>query len=253
VPDPHRALRAEVVDQLQHVGDDVLLRVRVGRRVRRGAAVAAHVGRHRPEAQAREHRQLVPPADRQLGPAVQEQHHGPVLGACREVPGDMPVGAQGVLEDLRHRGGQSRWSTTFTTLPVGRPYQEPAHAPRLLRQRAHDLEAHLLRLRPGGVDVVGGHRHHRVLRRGGVARDELDPARRSRAGEAGHPSQVELFGGEPEEVGVEGLRRVDVGHPEIGDDAVGAHVLPLFASAGYNPRGERHCVVSYTKSNLVTR
>src|SRR6478752_9201308 len=35
---------------------------------------------------------------------------------------------------------------------VGRPHQEPAHAPGLLRQRAHDLEAQLLRLRPGGVD-----------------------------------------------------------------------------------------------------
>jgi hypothetical protein len=45
-----------------------------------------------------------------------------------------------------------------------------------------------------------------------------------------HPSHVELLGAEPEVAGVEALRCVNVGHPEIGHDAYGAHAILLPAT-----------------------
>lgn len=54
--DPHGLLRAEMIQQLHHVRDYVLEGVVVVSGVRAGAAIAAHVGGYRPEAEAAEHR-----------------------------------------------------------------------------------------------------------------------------------------------------------------------------------------------------
>jgi hypothetical protein len=50
-----------MIEQLNHVGGDVLQRVVLVPRIDAGPAIAAHVRRHRPEAQPAEHRQLMPP------------------------------------------------------------------------------------------------------------------------------------------------------------------------------------------------
>jgi hypothetical protein len=42
-----------------------------------------------------------------------------------------------------------------------------------------------------------------------------------------YPPHVELFGAQAEKVGVEALRRLDVRHLEVGDDAGGAHEVLL--------------------------
>ena len=63
VPDPDGPVTSEAVEELEHVGDDVLERVILVPRVDAGPAVAAHVGRDRPKTEMGETRQLVTPAD----------------------------------------------------------------------------------------------------------------------------------------------------------------------------------------------
>src|SRR3954452_18340531 len=125
-----------------------------------------------------------------------------------------PPGSGRVVHDVDHRS-------------VRCPDEETADAPRLGGQRVHDLVAEFPRLRVGSVDVVGEDGDERVLGRRGVARDELDVRAGVRGGVAGHPAHVELLGAQAEVAGVEALRRLDVGHREIGDDAGGAHAVLL--------------------------
>src|SRR3954453_13415247 len=125
-----------------------------------------------------------------------------------------PPGSGRVVHDVDHRS-------------VRCPDEEAADAPRLGGPRVHDLVAEFLRLRVGSVDVVGEDGDERVLGRRGVARDELDVRAGVRGGVAGHPAHVELLGAQAEVAGVEALRRLDVGHREIGDDAGGAHAVLL--------------------------
>ena len=63
VPDPDGPVTSQAVEELEHVGDDVLERVILVPRVDAGPAVAAHVGRDRPKTEVGETRQLVTPAD----------------------------------------------------------------------------------------------------------------------------------------------------------------------------------------------
>jgi hypothetical protein len=85
VADPHRLVVAQRREQLEHVGHRVLERVVFVPRVDARTAVAAHVGRHRMKAQAREARQLMAPAQRQLGPAVHEDDRRRSRGTARQV------------------------------------------------------------------------------------------------------------------------------------------------------------------------
>src|SRR6185436_522198 len=82
---PNGALDLQCVHELDHVLDDLALRIcRVARVCSRRAAIAAHIRRDAAEAERRKRRQLVPPADRKLWPAVQEEDRRALLCSSSE-------------------------------------------------------------------------------------------------------------------------------------------------------------------------
>src|SRR5581483_6604946 len=99
--DPDRLLGAEPVDQFDHVADDVFLRIVLGPGINRGPAIAAHVGRDGAKAERRERGQLMTPANRQLGPSVEEKDERSVLGPVGKVESGMARGFHHVFGD-RH-------------------------------------------------------------------------------------------------------------------------------------------------------
>jgi hypothetical protein len=104
VAHPHGLVAAERVEKLQHVGNDLALRVVGMLAIDAGAAIAAHVRRDSPEAEAAHDRQLVAPAERQLRPAVHEDDERSVLGARREIERRVAGGLRGVFSDGGHGG-----------------------------------------------------------------------------------------------------------------------------------------------------
>jgi hypothetical protein len=74
---------------------------------------------------------------------------------------------------------------------VGRPDEEAEHAPRLRRERVHDLVAALPSLRQRRLDVVDPDRGDRVLGGGRVVGEELDA--RPRLGEENRVTQSMLM------------------------------------------------------------
>ena len=84
--------------------DDLLLREVLVARVGARAAVAAHVGRDAAEAQRGEDRQLVPPGERQLGPAMDEDQQRRVFRSAGEIARRVARGLDGVFGDRECHG-----------------------------------------------------------------------------------------------------------------------------------------------------
>lgn len=103
-------------------------------------------------------------------------------------------------------------------------HEEPSHAPRLFRERVNDLVPPSLRLRVrlinAGADV---NRDDRVMRRRGVATDQLDGGLATRRSVARHPPQVEFLNTQPEVVGVEVTGSSDVSDRKVRIDAGYSH------------------------------
>src|SRR6185369_2405310 len=93
--------------QLQHVLDDQLLAEVLVSAVGARAAVAAHVGRHATEAQRRHGRQLVPPRQRELGPAVAEDQQRTLFRSAGEIARGVAVGLDGVFGDRECHGTEA--------------------------------------------------------------------------------------------------------------------------------------------------
>ena len=91
----------------------------------------------------------------------------------------------------------------------------------------HDLVAEFLSFFIGTFDVIRGDGNDRVFGCGCIARYELDVRPGIGRGVAGHPSHVELLGTQPEVVGVEALRCLNVSHSKVGHNACGAHAVLL--------------------------
>jgi len=76
VADPDRLFAAQRIEKLDHVRDGVLQRVVLVPRIDARPAITPHVRRGRPETETAEAGQLMPPADRELGPPVHEHDQG---------------------------------------------------------------------------------------------------------------------------------------------------------------------------------
>ena len=104
VADPHGLVAAQALQQLEHVGHRMLERIVLMPRVDARPAVATHVGRDGAKAQRTEARQLMAPAQRQLGPAVHEDDRRSVRGAAGQVEGAVACRRHQVLgHRKRHR------------------------------------------------------------------------------------------------------------------------------------------------------
>src|SRR5689334_22162892 len=90
VTDPHGAIASERLQKLEHVVDRMFERVMFMPVIDRGSPVASHVRSDRPESQRTEARQRMTPAERELRPAVHEDHERPVLGPAGEVESRVP-------------------------------------------------------------------------------------------------------------------------------------------------------------------
>ena len=83
--------------QLNHIGHDELLRVISVLGVDRGAAIAAHIRRHRPEAQIGQAGQLMTPTDGEFRPAVHEDNQRSINRSGREIKRGVRSGFHSVL------------------------------------------------------------------------------------------------------------------------------------------------------------
>src|SRR4051794_24071975 len=113
-------------------------------------------------------------------------------------------------------------------VPVWVAHEEPAYSPRFVGQRMNDLVAASLRLRVGLIDVTPDvYRDHGVLRTRQVPRHELDARSPVRRPIAGHPSEVHLLHVQPEVIGIEAARGVDVADRQVRRDSRYSHIYPL--------------------------
>src|SRR4030095_6067468 len=105
--------------------------------------------------------------------------------------------------------------------------EEPAHTPWLCSYRVYDLAAEFLSFFISTFDVIRVDGNDRVFGCGCITRHELDVRPRGGRGVAGHPSHVELLGTQPEVVGVEALRCLNVSHPKVGHNPYDVHAVLL--------------------------
>jgi hypothetical protein len=117
VADPHGAIlsmgAAERAQQFQHVLDDQLLGKILVARVGAGAAIAAHVGRDAAEAKGCHRRQLVPPGQRELGPAMAEDQQRRAFRSAGEIARGVTRGLDGVFGDRECHGKEKiPWKST---------------------------------------------------------------------------------------------------------------------------------------------
>src|ERR1700730_297970 len=113
VADPDRLVPPERRQQFQHVLDDQLLGKILMALIGTGATIAAHVGRDAAEAQRGHCRQLMPPGERQLGPAVAEDQERRAFRSASEIARGVTGGLDGVFGDREcHEEEKVPWKST---------------------------------------------------------------------------------------------------------------------------------------------
>ena len=125
VADPDRLLGPQAVQQLDHIGDDFLLAVVRVPAIDAGSPITAHIRRDGPKPQAAEHRQLMAPRNRKLGPAVDEDDRRACLGSAGQIKGGVARASGHAFENGKGHAGVSGLvdSDVITANPWHQPYR----------------------------------------------------------------------------------------------------------------------------------